>query len=958
MKKLALKLNPLARVVIVALSLTAIFVAPAQSAPKPPPPTTSGIDIDFAASYYLSYDHNVGGGAWDSRTVNKDIENSLEGSEFKCNDYVSFLTKISIGDTSDLRAQGQMTLELDYSFDGNTTGQPGLAYTKMGTVQVNRSPIVDNVTGEDTIDSALIESMPLSLETFTAVEPNPAFSNQDLKATVALNNLQAGETIILRTDVKIECQSGSTPSGNILAQIDAVRLTAINDTNVLATPEAVSIGQKTVPLQNPAKVLTPGLTLSKTGVEGSGPCPGGELTDIPVGGSVTFCYVVTNTGSAPLYNITTIMDDNATPGNTSDDFQVSLSGLTNQDSDAIADDLGIGESATASYLKTYNGQKDSYETNTATVMGDSASSGGNKISASDTTVVYIDPPLPLSLTINKLTNGADSSTILVGTPITWTYDLTNTGDAALETITVVDDQGVTVNCPSTTLAIDATMQCTATGTAIKDGYSNVGTVTGYYLGDSATASDSSSYFGAEPKISIVKGPETQTVIESQSATFDITVTNIGNVALESVTVTDPLVSGCASFIGFLAVSETSTYSCMKETVTAGFINTAMVSGMFETTTVNDLDTATVIVDFLPKIKVIKVANKLSIPESGETVTFTFTVTNEGVETLTLTSLVDDVFGDLDGQGNCDVPETISVGGNYICSVNKLLSSNTLTPFTNTVTATGEDPENNSVSDTATAGVTFTDVAPDIELTKIANPTLIPMSGGLVTYNFKITNKSFETVTVSTFIDPKLVLSAQCLGLITQQIAPGAFITCSSSETLTSTTGLPYVNIATVTAYDNEMTVDTATATATVNFTWYGRTPGYWKNHLAAWPSPYKDTMTVTSVFFPANGIPGVLKNPVNTGIFDLNKNSVPDTLKDALSYKGGSDIQGGAQILLRAAVAALLNEAYYGENYPGASSVDDLITQVRNALITINRGTYLALATTLDMWNNGNHSTP
>lgn len=72
-----------------------------------------------------------------------------------------------------------------------------------------------------------------------------------------------------------------------------------------------------------------------------------------------------------------------------------------------------------------------------------------------------------------------------------------------------------------------------------------------------------------------------------------------------------------------------------------------------------------------------------------------------------------------------------------------------------------------------------------------------------------------------------------------------------------------------------------------------------------------------------------------------------------LNYKGGTGVTGGAQILFRAAVAALLNEAYYGADFPAESSVSALITHVNSVLATLNRTNYLALAAEYDKWNNG-----
>ena len=1145
----------IAKIALGALSLGTLLVSPAQAAQK-------GISLDFAASYYRSYDHSIGGGAWDDKTINTDIENSLEGSEFVCGDYVSFLTKIALEDIQDLRDLGKMTLELNYEFDGDSTGTSGVGYTEFGEIGINRAPIVDLVAGEDETDSAMVEINALSQESLTTFHnPDPLFSGDNLTGTITVDDLEAGETIILRTDVKISCDPGSSPTGNILAKIMSARLVAANGAPI--NPITVNIGANTVPLQNPADVTTPILTISKTGLKGTGTCPGTDFTEISPGGTVTFCYVVKNDSLAPIYNLSIITDDNATPSNTLDDFFETLTGLTNLDGDGLLDDLGPGETATAFHVKKYDGQKDTYETNTATVNGYSASTGGSMLSASDITVVYIDPPLPISLSIDKRTNGADGQNILAGTPITWTYDITNTGEETLTSISLADDQEGAITCPMESLSPSASMQCTETGTAAIGSYSNIGTVTGTresivetttasdtssYFGadpkisiakspesqtikwegdatfeilvtntgnitlesvsvtdtltagcakfigalapsetstyscsyesvtasfintavveaifesmtvsdfdtasvtyippplpisisinkltngadglniikdsfvtwtydvtntgqetltaisvsddkllgvscpkttlgigesmqcaetstaglgsysnlatvigyrgeDTTTATDTSSYFGADPKISILKSPQSQTVVESGTANFEILITNTGNVSLESVTVSDELSPGCAKTIGVLGISETSTYTCMLETVTAGFINTAIVSGIFESTTVNDSDTATVIVDYLPKISVTKSANPTSVPETGGDVLFTFTVTNLGVETFTLTSLSDDKFGNLNGQGSCLIPQSIAASSNYSCGVTKKLGDGTLTPFTNVVTATGQDPESNTATETATAGVTFTDVLPDITLEKMANPTTLMMPGGLVTYTFKITNAGSETVTVSSFSDSRFTLPTQCMDFIGDTITPGAYLTCSSSETLTYTDSLAVVNTATATASDDEGNVDTATATATVYFSWYGRTPGYWKNHTNMWPETFTAGLSVVSVFFPTGDLPSFLKTG---GVLDLNKNGGIDTLANALAYKGGTGITGAAQILLRAAVAAVLNEKYYGDGYPGSDTVANLIKLVHDTMLINNRSAYLTLASMLDMWNNGNHST-
>jgi hypothetical protein len=74
------------------------------------------------------------------------------------------------------------------------------------------------------------------------------------------------------------------------------------------------------------------------------------------------------------------------------------------------------------------------------------------------------------------------------------------------------------------------------------------------------------------------------------------------------------------------------------------------------------------------------------------------------------------------------------------------------------------------------------------------------------------------------------------------------------------------------------------------------------------------------------------------------------TLVQALNFKGGSGAQGAAQILLRAAVAALLNSAHPDVDYPRTTA--EVIADVNAALASGNRSTMLALATELDDDNN------
>ena len=91
-----------------------------------------------------------------------------------------------------------------------------------------------------------------------------------------------------------------------------------------------------------------------------------------------------------------------------------------------------------------------------------------------------------SIGIEKDTNGFDADEapgpeIEEGMPITWTYEVTNTGDFALLMITVfrVEDDILDDVCEPVVgaLAVGASVECTATGSADTELYANIGTVT-------------------------------------------------------------------------------------------------------------------------------------------------------------------------------------------------------------------------------------------------------------------------------------------------------------------------------------------------------------------------------------------------------------------------------------------------------------------------------------------------
>jgi LPXTG-motif cell wall-anchored protein len=257
---------------------------------------------------------------------------------------------------------------------------------------------------------------------------------------------------------------------------------------------------------------------------------------VPVDGTVTWTYMVTNTGNSDLTGIR-LVDSVLGP--------VTCPATT----------LAVGAppmTCTASGSATV-GQY----SNISLVVG--LDSVGNPVADIDPSHYFGAEP---GITLQKYTNGVDADEapgpfIPVGDPVDWTYVVTNSGNSPLSGVEVTDDQGVAVTCPQDTLAVGEEITCTATGTSAIGQYANVGSVTATdTTGAEVADDDPSHYFGTVSAIGLTKlangddanVPPGITVPEGSNVTMTFVVTNPGNVPIKNVVVTDDR-GLTATFIG-------------------------------------------------------------------------------------------------------------------------------------------------------------------------------------------------------------------------------------------------------------------------------------------------------------------------------------------------------------------------------------------------------------------------
>jgi len=241
----------------------------------------------------------------------------------------------------------------------------------------------------------------------------------------------------------------------------------------------------------------------------------------------------------------------------------------------------------------------------------------------------------------------------------------------------------------------------------------------------------------------------------------------------------------------------------------------------------------------PAINVTKVADDDLIPATGQDVTFTFRITNTGPVDVVVTSISDNVFGDL-----LATAETLNGGEIYLESSDPddyfeftytaidLEPEDGLDPHNNTVVVTADDidePETDPVVDEASETVSFynPEEPPELSIavTKVVDDDLIPYTGQGVTFTFTITNTGPVAVMVTSISDSvfgNLLPEALADNDVEEIYIPTAgSVGFTFATTLSSTIALtPHTNTITVTADDvGDPQTEPATAQATeiVNF---------------------------------------------------------------------------------------------------------------------------------------------
>ena len=357
---------------------------------------------------------------------------------------------------------------------------------------------------------------------------------------------------------------------------------------------------------------------------------------VSAGTPLSFSYAVWTTGNVAL-TVAGVTDDNGTTDTTADDFAavpVMVLGYNIGDTDRDGR-LDPGEiwryiSPAALALLAPSGDY----INVGLVE---ASDGQRTLYAQDTARVHASSAIHIEKLVNGVHAGdAPGLSLLVGTTVVWTYQVTNESGSPLAQVSVVDDNGPGASFAPRYVSGDThnigmldadetwiyTSAGVLTATAVAGLYVNIATVMAKTLtGETVTDDDRANYTGIAPGIDVEKAVNAVDPLhpsdfeDADAATgpqltigsiviFTYLVRSLGGTGVTNVTLKDDngtaittddfsptYVSGDTDSDSVLDPGEVWLYRFQKTVVTGQYTNIATVTGKSGATTVSDSDAA-------------------------------------------------------------------------------------------------------------------------------------------------------------------------------------------------------------------------------------------------------------------------------------------------------------------------------------------------------------------------------
>ncbi|WP_197021565.1 hypothetical protein [Cellulomonas sp. HZM] len=559
---------------------------------------------------------------------------------------------------------------------------------------------------------------------------------------------------------------------------------------------------------------TAGIALVKTATKGGQPA-----APVSPGDVLTYAFSVTNTGnvtlSAPVVTDAGTTYSSCTPSTLAPGASATCAGPTRT---VTADDVDAGQVV-----------------NTATVTATPPAGVAAPTATATVTVTTVaDAP---SFSVTKT---ADATVVHVGDVIHYGFTVANDGNVPLRNPTVVD-QGTTYVCAPTSLAVAQSATCPGPTHTVTQADVDAGKVDNVATGHAnrtngtplagVTASLSIPAIAATPSITLTKTASmTSGAKVGDVLTYSLTVKNTGNVTVTSPTVTDAGQTYACTPTS-LAPQASATCAGPSHTVTQGdvdagsYVNRATASavparGSGPVSSDEAVATTTTVAPD-PALTLVKQATVGGAPAAGvhlgDTITYSFTVTNAGNVTVTAPTVADGVT-----TYSCPAT-TLAPGASTTCAgPQHVVTQGDLDAgsVVNVATASGTFGATPVTSPQAKVTTTTVAAAPALKLTKSASPASGATVGSLVTYSFVVENTGNVTLLAPTVRD-----GASSWTCPVTVLAPGDSVTCAGP-----------VHTVTQAEYDAGRVVNTATADATYDGTTY-RSPEATATTTTTAPAP-------------------------------------------------------------------------------------------------------------------------
>jgi hypothetical protein len=391
--------------------------------------------------------------------------------------------------------------------------------------------------------------------------------------------------------------------------------------------------------------------------------------------------------------------------------------------------------------------------------------------------------------------------------IPYTIGVVNAGNVTIFSATVTDPNAVLGTCtptiPVAVLLPGEMISCPATH-AVTQADLDAGAV-----GNTATASGTPAGGGSvsgsasvltpvlrQPDLRLVKTADIGSVSAAgQTITYTVTATNIGNVTLAGVSVTDAnaTISSCtptlpvASLAPAADVVCTATHVATQADVDAGsIVNVAQSTGTApDGATLTRSANVTTTAVRSPGITTSKSAGTLTYSAVGDTVAFTITVGNTGNVTLTGVAVTD--TNATIGICTPAVPvATLAPGASISCAATHVATQADLDAghVDNLATSSGTEPAGATVSDDSPTVVVPAVQSPELTATKTTSATSYSAVGQVLTYTIGVTNTGNVTISVVSLFDANASIGACTPGLPVAALVPGGAVSCAAQHTIT------------------------------------------------------------------------------------------------------------------------------------------------------------------------------